>query len=136
MDNAIGILVLVVLFAIYVGLPVLAIWFVARGGHTTRILVFIVSVAIVGISAFFFGSSWDALADRRQFHSDFATPFTELTEHLHSLAGGRQYTRMESELDAMRKWELAWSEPGSRTNSTLRSYWLRFHNENSGIQER
>lgn len=120
MDWIIGPLLMVTAFIFYIFLPLTAIWLIARGGHTTRVITFIVSVIAVAIISFATGFSAHEHNARAAFHEQFGRPFRDLSEHLHHLLTNGQVEQATKLSEQMMKQKLIFSTKKIGTN-TLRN---------------
>ena len=121
MHALISIPVMMAMTLIYVGIPLTAVWFIARGGHATRVITFIASIIVVAVIAFGTGFNMHEHSARAAFYAKFERPFRELSEHLHNLLINGQTEQAIALSERMMKLELRFSTKGGDTN-TLRNF--------------
>jgi hypothetical protein len=121
MDSLIGIALMVTATLIYVVIPLVAIWLIARGGHATRVIVFIASVIVVAVVSFTTGFSAHEHNARAAFDEQFGRPFRDLSEHLHRLLTNGQVRQATDLSEQMMKQVLLFSTKPTGTN-TLRDF--------------
>jgi hypothetical protein len=121
MEWIIGILIIALQLICYVVLPLVAIWFIARGGRVTRVIIFIASVIVVAVISFSTGFSAHEHNARAAFNEQFGRPFRDLSEHLHLLLTNGNVDQATVLSEQMMKQELVFSTKGTATN-TLRDF--------------
>lgn len=112
---------MVLMALIYVVIPLAVIWLIARGGHATRIIVFIASVIVVAFIAFGTGRSMYEHDARAAFMEQFGRPFRDLSEHMHDLLTNGHADQATVLSEQMMKLELRFSTRAVETN-TLRDF--------------
>ena len=117
MDAVINIGWMVLLALIYVVIPLVTIWLIARGGHATRVITFIASVIVVAIIASGTGFSSHEHSARAAFENQFRRPFRDLSEHLHDLLIKGQVEQATALSERMMKLELRFSARSNETNT-------------------
>ena len=119
MESLLGPVLAIVAFILYVAIPLVGLWLIARGGHATRVVTAIVSAVIISIIAFMTGTNANNKSASSSFQDNFARPLQEIATELHSLLEGKEYDKAITIIQSLSECELDLSPSAGNTN-TLR----------------
>jgi len=120
MDWIIGILIIALQLLFFVILPLIAIWLIARKGHATRVITFIISVIAVAVLAFMTGFNACQHHLSRRYYEEFIQPFTILMDHLKGLSDHNDREALSAEINRLAEAQITYVPKGGNTNTLWR----------------
>ena len=120
MDWLIGTLIIALQVLFFVIVPVIAVWLIARKGHATRIVTFIITVIAVGVIAFMTGFNACQHHLSRRYYEEFIQPFTILMNHLKILSDDKEYVTLANQITSLAESRITYEVDAGNTNTLWR----------------